>query len=104
MAHKSSYMNALFPWRTGRPPERRRPDYHPPTFTQQQPSTATLDMRHQKQAQTSRHQGKDRNTNANYYDVLAEDEDEDEIVSAFDVIDLETETQRIITKEKQCVQ
>ncbi|KAJ3478791.1 hypothetical protein NLG97_g8481 [Lecanicillium saksenae] len=46
-----------------------------------------------------RHQGKGRNPNANYYDVLAEGEDG--IVSAFDAIDLETETQRIITKEKE---
>ncbi|KAM3462859.1 hypothetical protein MY5147_009760, partial [Beauveria neobassiana] len=46
-----------------------------------------------------RHIGKDVNSNANYYGILANEEDE--IVDAFDAIDLESETRKIIAKEKE---
>ncbi|PMB67577.1 hypothetical protein BM221_007247 [Beauveria bassiana] len=43
--------------------------------------------------------GKDVNPNASYYEILANEEDE--IVDAFDAIDLESETRKIIAKEKE---
>ncbi|XWX00432.1 hypothetical protein V2A60_008452 [Cordyceps javanica] len=46
-----------------------------------------------------RHPRKDANPNANYYGVLADEEDEP--ADAFDALDLETETRKIITKEKE---
>ncbi|KAF1732488.1 hypothetical protein CRV24_006376 [Beauveria bassiana] len=46
-----------------------------------------------------RHPRKDANPNANYYGVLADEEDE--FADAFDALDLETETRKIITKEKE---
>ncbi|OAA34233.1 reverse transcriptase [Beauveria brongniartii RCEF 3172] len=46
-----------------------------------------------------RHIGKVVNPNANYYGILADEEDE--IVDAFDAIDLESETRKIIAKEKE---
>ncbi|EJP60827.1 uncharacterized protein BBA_10230 [Beauveria bassiana ARSEF 2860] len=46
-----------------------------------------------------RHIEKDINSNANYYGILANEEDE--TVDAFDAIDLESETQKIIEKEKE---
>ncbi|OAA58363.1 hypothetical protein LEL_10893 [Akanthomyces lecanii RCEF 1005] len=42
---------------------------------------------------------KDANPNANYYGVLADEEDE--FADTFDALDLETETRKIITKEKE---
>ncbi|KAM3448546.1 hypothetical protein NHJ6243_010099, partial [Beauveria neobassiana] len=46
-----------------------------------------------------RHPRIDANPNANYYGVLADEEDE--FADAFDALDLETETRKIITKEKE---
>ncbi|KAM3554286.1 hypothetical protein ARSEF4850_006526, partial [Beauveria asiatica] len=46
-----------------------------------------------------RHPRQDANPNANYYEVLADEEDE--FADVFDAIDLETETRKIITKEKE---
>lgn len=49
-----------------------------------------------------RHLGKDTNPNANYYGILADEEaGEDEIVDTLDALDLESETRRIIAKEKE---
>ncbi|OAA53114.1 hypothetical protein LEL_11030 [Akanthomyces lecanii RCEF 1005] len=46
-----------------------------------------------------RHLDRDANPNANYYGILAEEEDD--IIDAFNAIDLESETRRIIAKEKE---
>ena len=46
-----------------------------------------------------RHLGKNANPNANYYGILADEEDE--IADTFDTIDLESETRKIIAKEKE---
>ncbi|KAM3451254.1 hypothetical protein NHJ6243_009636 [Beauveria neobassiana] len=46
-----------------------------------------------------RHPRKDANPNANYYGVLANEEDE--FADAFNALDLETETRKIIIKEKE---
>ncbi|OAA57839.1 reverse transcriptase [Akanthomyces lecanii RCEF 1005] len=46
------------------------------------------------------HLRKNANPNANYYGILA-DEDEDEVVDTLDALDLEFETRKIIAKEKE---
>ncbi|KAF1730614.1 hypothetical protein CRV24_008683 [Beauveria bassiana] len=46
-----------------------------------------------------RRPGRDTNPNANYYGILADEEDE--VIDALDALDLESETRRIIAKEKE---
>lgn len=48
------------------------------------------------------HPRKDANPNANYYRILADEEaDEDEFVDTLNALDLESETRKIIAKEKE---
>ncbi|TQV90232.1 hypothetical protein IF1G_11124 [Cordyceps javanica] len=49
-----------------------------------------------------RHLRKDTNPNANYYGILADEEaDEDELVDTLDALGLESETRKIIAREKE---